>query len=318
MKLTTFALSMTALAGTAAAQCSSTSSACGGEKMTAETTAMMVAAEPTKNIVETAVEAGSFDTLIAAAQAAGLAETLSEGGPFTVFAPTDAAFAALPAGTVDDLLKPENKDLLRSILLYHVVSGDVRAADVVELNTADTLNGQRISIDASSTGVKVDNANVAATDVLATNGTIHVIDRVIMPSTSDIIETAVEAGSFSTLAAAIKAAGLVETLQGDGPFTVFAPTDEAFAKLPAGTVETLLKTENLDQLRSILTYHVVPGRIYSDLALDAGSATTVQGSTISIEVKNGTPMVNSAEIISTDLDTTNGVIHVIDSVLIPE
>ena len=134
-----------------------------------------------KDIVDTAVAAGSFKTLATALQAAGLVETLKGKGPFTVFAPTDAAFAKLPAGTVESLLKPENKAKLASILTYHVVAGNVKAADVVKLTEAKTVNGQSVKISVASGGVKVDGANVVTTDIAATNGTIHVIDAVILP-----------------------------------------------------------------------------------------------------------------------------------------
>jgi uncharacterized surface protein with fasciclin (FAS1) repeats len=134
-----------------------------------------------KNIVETAVGAGTFTTLVAAVKAAGLAETLSSPGPFTVFAPTDAAFAKLPKGTVEDLLKPENKAKLAGILTYHVVSGKVMAADIAGKKTdAKTVNGQNLMIDATK-GVMVNNAKVTTADVVADNGVIHVIDTVVMP-----------------------------------------------------------------------------------------------------------------------------------------
>lgn len=134
-----------------------------------------------KDIVDTAVAAGSFKTLATALQAAGLIETLKGKGPFTVFAPTDAAFAKLPAGTVENLLKPENKAKLASILTYHVVAGNVKAADVVKLKEAKTVNGQSVKISVDGGKVKVDGANVVTTDIAATNGTIHVIDAVILP-----------------------------------------------------------------------------------------------------------------------------------------
>ena len=135
----------------------------------------------TKNIVETAVEAGSFKTLVAAVTAAGLAETLSGTGPFTVFAPTDDAFAKIPAETLTDLLKPENKEKLAGILTYHVVSGKVLAADAAKVTEATTVNGQEIKIDATS-GVKINDATVTTADVEASNGVIHIIDTVLMPS----------------------------------------------------------------------------------------------------------------------------------------
>lgn len=134
---------------------------------------------------------------------------------------------------------------------------------------------------------------------------------------SDIVDTAASAGSFNTLVAAVKAAGLVDTLKGEGPFTVFAPTDEAFAKLPAGTVESLLLPENKDKLVAILTYHVVPGRVAASDVVKLNSATTVQGGDVSIAVKDGQVSVNEATVVKTDIETSNGIIHVIDSVILP-
>jgi uncharacterized surface protein with fasciclin (FAS1) repeats len=134
-----------------------------------------------KDIVDTAVAAGDFKTLAAALQAAGLVDTLKGSGPFTVFAPTDEAFAKLPAGTVDDLLKPENKQKLVSILTYHVVAGDVMAKDVVKLSEAKTVNGKEVKIMAHGGKVMVDSANVTKTDIKCSNGVIHVIDSVLLP-----------------------------------------------------------------------------------------------------------------------------------------
>ena len=132
----------------------------------------------------------------------------------------------------------------------------------------------------------------------------------------DIVDTAVGAGDFTTLVAAVEAAGLVDTLKGDGPFTVFAPTDAAFAALPEGTVETLLKPENKDQLIAILTYHVVPGKVMSTDLSDDMTATTVQGGDITIDLDDGVK-VNEATVVAADIETENGVIHVIDSVILP-
>lgn len=133
----------------------------------------------------------------------------------------------------------------------------------------------------------------------------------------DIVDTAVEAGSFKTLAAALQAAELVDALKGEGPFTVFAPTDKAFAKLPAGTIESLLKPENRDQLVSVLKYHVVPGRILSYDAVAAKSAGTLQGDDIRVSVSNNQVKINEANVVKPDVVTSNGVIHIIDSVLLP-
>ncbi|MFK8014348.1 MAG: fasciclin domain-containing protein [Gammaproteobacteria bacterium] len=134
----------------------------------------------------------------------------------------------------------------------------------------------------------------------------------------DIIDVAVGAGQFNTLAAALTAAGLVDTLKGDGPFTVFAPTDDAFAKLPKGTVEDLLKPENKDKLTAILTYHVVAGKVMAKDVVKLTEATTVNGATAAIKVKDGGVMVDGANVVKTDIKASNGVIHVIDSVIIPE
>jgi uncharacterized surface protein with fasciclin (FAS1) repeats len=143
-------------------------------------------------------------------------------------------------------------------------------------------------------------------------------DKADYKQKADIVDTAVAAGSFETLVAAVKAAGLVDTLKGEGPFTVFAPTDEAFANLPEGTLENLLKPENKDQLVAILTYHVVAGKVMAADVVKLDSATTVQGQDVTITVTDGGVKVNGANVVKTDIKTSNGVIHVIDSVILPE
>ena len=190
-----------------------------------------------KDIVDTAVSAGSFNTLATALKAADLVDALKGSGPFTVFAPTDEAFAKLPKGALDNLLN--NKDQLRAVLMLHVVSGNAGSGEVVKLKSARTLLGQTLPIDTSK-GVRIGAATVTKTDIACTNGVIHVIDTVLLP-VNDVIETARNAGSFKTLLAAIEAAGLTDTLRGEGPFTVFAPTDDAFAMLPKGALDNLLK-----------------------------------------------------------------------------
>jgi len=139
-----------------------------------------------------------------------------------------------------------------------------------------------------------------------------------MTSEMNIVDTAIAAGNFKTLAAALDAAGLVQTVSGAGPFTVFAPTDAAFAKLPAGTVESLLKPENKDQLTAILTYHVVPGKIMAADVVNLSEATTVNGKVLKVKVQGDKVMIDDAQVTSTDIAASNGVIHVIDSVVLPE
>jgi len=263
------------------------------------------------DIVDTAVKDGRFNTLAAALGAANLVETLKGEGPFTVFAPTDDAFAKLPEGTVEALLG--DIPALTDILLYHVVPGEVKAADVVELSSAETALGDKIGIKFDGEKIMINDAQVVIADIVTTNGVIHVIDTVLIPR--DIVDTAVADGRFTTLAAALEAAGLVETLKGEGPFTVFAPTDDAFAKLPEGTVEALL--QDIPALTDILLYHVVSGEVMAADVVSLESAEAVSGQSISIKVMDGKVFLNDSEVIITDVVATNGVIHVIDSVLLP-
>lgn len=263
-----------------------------------------------KDIVDTAVSAGSFKTLAAALKAAGLVDTLKGKGPFTVLAPTDEAFAKLPKGTVEGLLKDPPK--LRQVLKYHVVSGNAMAKDVIKLTSVKTLLGQSISIDASD-GVKVNNATVVKADIPCSNGVIHVIDAVILPK-DDVVDVARKAGSFKTLLTAVEAAGLTDTLRGEGPYTVFAPTDDAFAKLPKGTVEGLLK--DVPKLKQILLYHVVPGKNMAADVVKMSKAKTAQGQSVRISTSDGVK-VDGANVVKTDVPASNGVIHVLDAVILP-
>lgn len=268
---------------------------------------------PPADIVDTAVADGRFTTLVAAVQAAGLVDTLKSEGPFTVFAPTDDAFAKLPEGTIEALLA--DIPALTDILLYHVADGRQFAADVVSMEKLETIQGKSAMISLMDGKAMIDNAEIIITDILTSNGVIHVIDSVILPP-KDIVETAVADGRFTTLVAAVEAAGLVDTLKGEGPFTVFAPTDEAFAKLPAGTIEALLA--DIPALTDILLYHVVPGKVMAADVVNLTSAGTVLGQDINIKVENGNVYLNdTVMVIITDIKTYNGVIHVIDSVLLP-
>ena len=276
--------------------------------------------EPTEemqSIVDIAVADGRFETLVAALQAAGLAETLAGEGSFTVFAPTDDAFAKLPEGTVEALL--QDIPALTDILLYHVVDGKVMAEDVVTLESAQTLQGEAVSISVENGMVYINDAQVIITDIMASNGVIHVIDSVLLPPVeepmSSIAEIAVADGRFETLVVALDAAGLVETLAGEGSFTVFAPTDDAFAKLPEGTVEALL--QDIPALTDILLYHVVDGKVMAEDVVMLNEAKTLNGRYVDIKVENGMVYINDAQVIITDIMASNGVIHVIDSVLLP-
>ena len=280
------------------------------------------------DIIHTAEHAGQFKTLLAAVRAAGLEDALQGPGPFTVFAPTDKAFAKLPEGTVATLLKPENRAQLQSILKYHVVSGKTLSTDLMKHRQAKTLQGNKVNLT-----LMVNNARVIKADVKASNGVIHVIDTVVLPDAGkpiqghankrplaspnkvekDIVETAVAAGQFKTLVTAIQAAGLEDALSGKGPFTVFAPTDKAFAKLPAGTVESLVQPENKAQLQAILKYHVVPAGLSSHDIVAAHTVKTLNGQALYPSV-----LVDNASIQMKNIYCRNGVIHVIDHVILPQ
>lgn len=239
-------------------------------------------------------------------------------GPFTVFAPSDAAFAKLPKGTLETLLKPENKHKLVELLKYHVVSGRVLAADVVKLPGAESLNGQRVTLHVEDGKVSVAGARVAATDILCSNGVIHVIDAVLLPAELDLVALAQKAGTFRTLLAAAQAAGLAETLAKDGPFTLLAPTDEAFAKLPKGTLEMLLKPENKDKLATILKAHVIQGRAFADQVGMLKSMHALSGAELAIHPDGDGLRIAGARVLRADLQAKNGVVHVIDTVIVPD
>lgn len=274
-----------------------------------------------KDIVDTAVAAGSFKTLVSAVQAAGLESALRAQGPFTVFAPTDDAFKKVPDFLLSKLVTAPYKTELGLILKYHVLAAKVPAADVLgKKQDVDTLLGAKLTVDGSGGKVVLNgSSNVATADVMASNGVIHVVDGVILPS---IVDTAVgyDDGTtkFSTLVTAIKAAGLVDTLSGPGPFTVFAPTDAAFAQLKKDIGETAFNATLADKaaLTQILTYHVVSGTVFAK-DVKAGPVPTVEGSNIDITTDGGVKLNKDSNVVLTDLPTRNGVIHVIDRVILP-
>ena len=272
------------------------------------------------DVVSLAVSDGRFKTLAAAITAAGLVDSLQGDGPFTVFAPTDEAFSKLPDGTVEDLLKPENKGKLASILKFHVVPGRVGLADAFEAGQVKTLLGETVEIGFSDGRVRISEASLVDANIAGSNGIIHVIDSVLLPPApkKDIVNVAKKSGKFTTLLAAAQAAGLVEALSGDSPLTILAPTDEAFKALPKGTVEHLLKSENLDQLREILMLHAISGEVSAGDALNAVSAKSLSGGKLKFAIDGGTFKVNGATIVKTDIVCDNGVIHVLDKVLLPE
>ncbi len=272
------------------------------------------------SIVDIAVADGRFSTLVAAVTEAGLADTLANGGPFTVFAPTDEAFAGalnLMGITASDLLA--NKEALTEILLYHVVPGKFMAADVAGITSARTAAGFDLRFDTAN-GVTINgSSNVIIADIEASNGVIHVIDNVLFPP-NHLAGILTDSKIFNTLLAALDYTDLTETLATDGPFTIFAPTDEAFAASLSAlnlTVNDLLADPAL--LKSILLYHVVPGTVAAEDVVGLRSARTLNGASISIAVVDGQVVLNGGQAIVTnpDLFGRNGVIHMISGVLLP-
>ncbi len=268
-----------------------------------------------KTVPQNLIDAGSFTTLVAAVQAAGLLDTLVGPGPYTLFAPTDEAFAKLPDGTVAGLLN--DIPTLSNILLYYVVMGrEVMAADV-STNPVVMANGTVASLSIED-GVKIDNANIVEVDWMGTNGIIHVIDEVILPGDTPggqtMVENLVAQGNFTTLVAAVTAAGLVDTLNSAGPFTLFAPTDAAFAKLPAGTVEGLLN--DVPTLSDILLYYVISGSKVESSAVAESDVVMANGDSATLATEGGV-MIDAANVTGVDWQSSNGVIHIIDSVILP-
>ncbi|MAI40216.1 MAG: hypothetical protein CMA09_02815 [Euryarchaeota archaeon] len=268
------------------------------------------------DIPRTAQCTGVHDSLVAGVIQAELLTTLQSDGPFTVFAPTDQAFA--DAGIdLAALNTSEGKQTLADILLYHVLAGEVPAANVTDCLSVNTVNGNPLSFTVGTSGVMVNGANVTATDVDTSNGIIHIIDKVLTPTATpnDIPRTAQCTGVHNSLVAGVIQAELLTTLQGDGPFTVFAPTDQAFSD--AGIDLAALDTpEGKAALTDILLYHVVAGEVPAANVTECMSADTVNGNPISFTVSGGV-MVNDANVTTADVATSNGIIHVIDKVLTP-
>ncbi|WP_296493671.1 fasciclin domain-containing protein [Rhodoferax sp.] len=282
---------------------------------------------PTPDIVGVLSADPQFSILVEAVVAAGLVETLKSPGPFTVFAPTNTAFAALLVElkiTKDQLLA--NKALLTRVLTYHVLAAKVPAASVPVGKTITTVETGVFKIE-SSGGLKITDesnrvSNITATDVAASNGVIHVIDKVLLPSDKDIVAMAQSlAPEFSILVEAVVAAGLVSTLQGPGPFTVFAPTNAAFA---AALTELNVSKDDLFAntalLTKVLTYHVVAARVLKAEVPIGAPITSVQGETFTIDasLKITDQRARVAGISATDVFASNGVIHVIDKVILPK
>ena len=256
----------------------------------------------------------SLTTLDAALGASGLDATLDGDGPFTVFAPNDQAFAALGDEVVAALVEPDNAALLERVLTYHVAAGAaVRSTDLSDGQTVSTVQGNDLTIGISGGTVTVNGAEVVLADVEARNGVAHIIDGVLVPPVN-VVERATLTAETQTLVDAVVQADLAATLSGEGPFTVFAPTNAAF--------EALESMPSGDALAEVLTYHVVPGMVGSGDLSDGMEVTTVQGQTFTVNIGDSGVTItdaagNTVSVTVTDVPATNGVIHLIDGVLLP-
>lgn len=285
-------------------------------------TMLPVAAAPDKDIVETAIDDGRFTVLVEALQAADLVDTLQGEGPFTVFAPTDDAFTALLGDlgiTKAELLA--NKRLTQ-VLLYHVLGSDVKSTDLTDGMMAETVLGEEVEVSITGTDVMINESNVIIADIATTNGTIHAIDKVLVPAAFSIefdtvVDVALSDDNFSILVQALTKANLVSTLQGDGPFTVFAPTNAAFEALLASLNITAAQLLDHPDLAKVLLYHVVSGKVMSTDITDGLEAETLNaGQKLTFTL--GSVMINGdVNVTTADLEALNGVVHVIDAVLVP-
>lgn len=274
------------------------------------------------NIVQVASSDNQFSILTAAITKAGLASTLQGAGPFTVFAPTNDAFNILFTQLGVSGLADLSAETLKPILLNHVISGNVKSLDittgyVASLNgTAAGNNKVKIFILKNGGTFTIDGSPVIKADVMASNGMIHAVNKVILPAS--VVNHAINNPDFSILVQAVVKAGLVDALSAAGPFTVFAPTNEAFSKLFATLGVSGISDLTADQLTPILLYHVVSGNILASEVTSGDVPTLKSGSNISIMANaKGVKINNTTNVITTDVQGTNGVIHVIDSVLLP-
>jgi uncharacterized surface protein with fasciclin (FAS1) repeats len=264
-----------------------------------------------KTVVQTAQENGKFTTLIGALNATGLTETLNGSGPYTVFAPTDTAFAAMNQTLLNNLTQ-DNASLAK-VLQYHVVPGKIMSSQLTNNMTVKTLEGSDLVIIVNQTGAYVNGAKIVTADVEGSNGVIHVIDKVLVPQT--IVQTAMNTSDLSTLTSAIQMANLTETLNGTGPFTVFAPTNSALAN--STYVNGLVAANDTANLTKLLTYHVVPYRVVIGNDTNSSLLKTVEGSNLVMIVNASGTYINGAKVVTSNIICSNGVVQIIDKALIP-
>ncbi|NBC65622.1 MAG: hypothetical protein GVY07_08235 [Bacteroidetes bacterium] len=262
------------------------------------------------NIVDVAEEAGGFETLLSALESTGLKTTVQFLEPFTVFAPNDDAFAALPEGTLESLTAEQ----LTQILTYHVIDAEIFAGDLGHQQSPASLNGEELYISGDN-GVSINgNSEVITADIEATNGVIHAVDSVLLPDAfGTVVDNAIKRFDFNTLVDAVVDAELADDLQAEGPFTVFAPSDQAFANLPDG----LLASLSAEDLQEILLYHVIGADIKSGDLEETQAPEALSGEALYVTAGDGVMVNMSSNVTSADIDASNGTIHAIDAVLLP-
>ena len=277
---------------------------------TQETTATTETPLPMGDLVATALTGHVFTQLAGMAVNAGLVETL-RGGPFTVFAPTDAAFGKLPLDVLHAV--EDNAEMVKSVLLHHVVPGTITPEQMAagELTSAA---GTTLTV-TESDGMFYIDGNAIGAGVEATNGYVYVMGDVLVPALGDIIDVATTLPGFETLAALVTQADLIDTLKGEGPFTVFAPVDDAFDALDPATLDAVLADPEL--LATVLTYHVIAGKLTTDQLVE-GTITTVAGVDLTVTKVDGVTYIDGNPILVQNVQATNGVIHVLGAVLVPE
>ncbi len=304
---------------------------------TAAAQALDTGAAADGSLISVLTDDGRYNTLISALAASGVDAKLGQKGPFTVFAPTDQAFQKLPADTLARLLLPENVKTLEKVLKYHVIGGLISTASINE-GDKDTLEGKKVHFSYVK-GEATVNGSPFVSELPASNGIVHGIDFVLVPPGVDLnelggtvesaaptappvvgvalLKTLEEQGTFTTLLSAIDKSGLKEQLSGAGPFTIFAPTDEAFKRLPGDALAKLLLPKNKDALITLLKHHVIAKQVNGRDLKDKSDQSMLDGSTVKIGILQGKISVDDATMTYADQDATNGVIHIIDAVLRP-
>jgi uncharacterized surface protein with fasciclin (FAS1) repeats len=279
------------------------------------TSLMLASILKSQSVVEIIDNSPDHDTLQTALVAAGLVDDLSGTGPFTVFAPTDAAFKILPYGALNALLLNPG-GLLTELLLYHVVQDSLASADLTNGQVISTLLGKNVRVTINNEEIFINNAKITVADLPADNGIVHVVDAIIIPDVNTVLDIIENSPYHDTLSSAITAAGLTDDLSGAGPFTVFAPTDDAFKLLPEGMLDSLLAGPT-GNLADFLMYHINQGKVMTSEMTDGQIIPTMLEKDVQVTRNDNGIFINDAKLVLADLEADNGVVHVIDAVLIP-